>query len=324
MARHLFVYLALVAAVVVVLSAVLARSSLAMGLSDFDGRVVPGVIFLSLTNYFLRFLKWERLLADVGVWLPRRANLRLYFACFAMVVTPARLGELYKLVFLRHLHGIPAARALPALVFERAGDAVALLLLAPAAVLAPLPALAVTAGGVFLVVAIGAGLTHPGMRRRLRSLARWAPRGLRRRLDLSTLVEGHVALLRPRSWIPNLGLSLLAWAAEGVGLAWILRGLGQTTDLFEATGVYALSTALGNLTFLPGGLGGTEVSLVGLLGRHGVAFAVAVTAAALVRAATLWFAVVLGLGVTLAARDRLRWNEMTEKALERERSPAAG
>ena len=46
----------------------------------------------------------------------------------------------------------------------------------------------------------------------------------------------------------------------------------------------------------------------------GVAVQVALPATLLVRAATLWFAVLLGLTVTLIGRRRLHWSEVREEA----------
>ena len=93
--------------------------------NDFDPAWLPAILGLTLFNYGLRFWKWDLLLRASGLRIPLASNARLYFACLAMVVTPARLGELYKLVFLRKLHGVAPARSLPPLVLERVTDAAA-------------------------------------------------------------------------------------------------------------------------------------------------------------------------------------------------------
>jgi len=65
-ARHLFAYLAVLAAGVVVVSAVFAREDLASALQRFDARWLPVVLGLTLLNYGLRFLKWGLLLRAIG------------------------------------------------------------------------------------------------------------------------------------------------------------------------------------------------------------------------------------------------------------------
>jgi uncharacterized protein (TIRG00374 family) len=60
---------------------------------------------------------------------------------------------------------------------------------------------------------------------------------------------------------------------------------------------------VGALSFLPGGLGGTEASMVALLMLNNVAQSQAVAATVLIRLATLWFAVALGV-IALSMAER--------------------
>ena len=313
-ARHLFAYLAVLAAGVVVVSAVFARDDLASALQRFDARWLPVVLGLTLLNYGLRFLKWSLLLRAAGVHVPTAANARLYFACLAMVVTPARLGELYKLVFLRKLHGVAATRSLPPLVLERITDALAVLALVTVQpfgrALAPVAVITAVAA----LIGVAALLARPVWRRRALDVLGRLPLLRTRRDRVDELLQGHAHLLRARHFGPAMALSVAAWWAECVGLVLLCTALGTTLGLVDGTWIYALSTLVGNLTFLPGGLVGTEASLLALLRNAGVSEAAAVAATALVRGATLWFAVLLGLLVTLVYRKRLQWDEVTAEA----------
>jgi uncharacterized protein (TIRG00374 family) len=58
--------------------------------------------------------------------------------------------------------------------------------------------------------------------------------------------------------------------------------------------VYALAMLAGAVSFMPGGLGGAEAVMVGLLVWKGMDGADAVAATVLIRLATLWFAVAIG------------------------------
>jgi uncharacterized protein (TIRG00374 family) len=60
----------------------------------------------------------------------------------------------------------------------------------------------------------------------------------------------------------------------------------------------------GTLAMLPGGLGGTEAIMIALLKAVGVEFETAVAATAVIRLATLWYAVILGF-ITLPFAMRL-------------------
>jgi uncharacterized membrane protein YbhN (UPF0104 family) len=311
--RHLFLYLAVIAGASVLVSILIARDDLQNAIQGLRVPLAGLVLGLTVVNYALRFLKWDRLLKDSSIQIDRVSSAWIYFACLAMVVTPARLGELYKLVFLRRLHGIGPSRSLPPLVLERATDVLALLALCAAQPFSgPLRVAGVVVAAA-LMVAFGALLAAPGTRRPLLGALTSLP-GLRSRSDrIAALVDGHARLLVPSSLAPNLALSILAWWAECIGLWLICRGLGSAPGLGDATWIYSASTILGNLTFLPGGLGGTEFALKTLLEGAGVLAAVALPATLLVRAATLWFAVFLGLTVTLAGRRRLRWRDVRDE-----------
>jgi len=65
-------------------------------------------------------------------------------------------------------------------------------------------------------------------------------------------------------------------------------------------------TIAGALSFLPGGLGVTEGTMTLALVRWHLDRATAVAATLLTRLATLWFAVLLGIGFLTLARRRIR------------------
>ena len=72
---------------------------------------------------------------------------------------------------------------------------------------------------------------------------------------------------------------------------------GYTPDASWLAGLfnYSLGSLVGGITMLPGGLLATEGALAGLLGAQGLDAATAASVTMIVRAATLWFAVLLGL-----------------------------
>lgn len=305
--RHLFTYLALVVGIAVAASVVLAREEVSEAWMRFDRRLVLPVLALSLLNYALRFMKWQLLLRGVAAGVPVGSSARIYFACFSMVVTPFRLGELYKLVFLKRLHGLALRRTFPVLVVERLTDGAAILALAAVKLDLDLGWPLVFPGVLAATVVGGSLVGRPGVRNLLVGWIRRVP-GLGSRADsLDQGIQHHQSLLGSRVLAPALLWSVMAWSAECLGLYLILVGLGASASWLDATWIYAIATSVGNLTFLPGGLGSTEASLVYFLGITGVPQSLGLPATLLVRAATLWFAVAIGLGVTLVFRGALQW-----------------
>jgi uncharacterized protein (TIRG00374 family) len=66
-------------------------------------------------------------------------------------------------------------------------------------------------------------------------------------------------------------------------------------SLFMSTFIYSFSTIFGAVTMLPGGLGVTEGSLTFLIMQNGFSKENAIASTLIIRAVTLWYAVVIGI-----------------------------
>jgi uncharacterized membrane protein YbhN (UPF0104 family) len=115
------------------------------------------------------------------------------------------------------------------------------------------------------------------------------------------LREAYDALLDMTRAVPLLvgtGLAFLAWGLECGSLYAIVHGFeGVRMSWDAAVFAYSASTIAGAVAMMPGGLGVTEVGMTALLqtlGGPAMRPAVATASTILVRLATLWFAVVLG------------------------------
>jgi uncharacterized protein (TIRG00374 family) len=113
------------------------------------------------------------------------------------------------------------------------------------------------------------------------------------------------ALLETRLLVGMTALSAISWLCECLAAYVCVRGLNLDLSLADTIVVFSLGSLAGALSFLPGGLGVAETSMTGLMRVLGdVPKAAAAAATVLIRVATLWFAVALGL-VGLAVEERL-------------------
>ena len=135
----------------------------------------------------------------------------------------------------------------------------------------------------------------------------WLKQRLKQRLAhvisafIETLRHSGV-LLSPRLLAYSLWLGIIAWGAEGVAFYYLLHVMGADVGLVASLFIYAFSMLIGAISFLPGGLGGAEVTMTALLMLNGMDNGAAVAATLLIRLTTLWFAVVLGLFAILPGR----------------------
>jgi uncharacterized protein (TIRG00374 family) len=112
-------------------------------------------------------------------------------------------------------------------------------------------------------------------------------------------------LIKLRNLVIATGISLVGWFLECLGFFIVLEVFGVHLRILTATFIYSFSTILGAASFLPGGLGVTEGSLAGLLILANIPKPVSVAATFIIRASTLWFAVIIGAVVFIIFRNRL-------------------
>ena len=262
----------------------------------------PLVLLLTLLNYILRFFKWHFYLGLVGVNnYPLLKSARIFLAGFPLAVTPGKVGEALKGVWLQKETGLPLSKGISVVLAERISDGLGVLLLSTLGVIAYpryWPAFAIVLGGlIFLILII-----------QIRPAALWLldlgdkiPRIKGFSNGLREFYEGSYALFRPKAILVAVSLGTISWLGEGIAMYLVLLGLGVAPGwgtLSIAVFVLAFSTVIGAISALPGGLGAAEASIAGMLtlllnlSRDSSA-----AATLIIRFATLWFAVLIGIAV---------------------------
>jgi uncharacterized protein (TIRG00374 family) len=276
-------------------------------MNGFAWSAFVAALGLALANYGLRFVRWQLYLRMQQVRVPVASSATVFGAGLSLSITPAKLGELVKSYLLREMHDVPAPRTAPIIVAERVTDLIALLCLAVIGVAGYgiSPTFVIAAGALIAV-----GLVLLAYQRPTRALIDFVtgPAKLRRLREPLHETLGHLSsLCRPGPLLLATLIAVPAWACECVGFYLICGGFpGAHVDLGLAMVIYAGTTIAGALSFLPGGLGVTEGMMTLALVRWRLDRATAVAATLLTRLATLWFAVLLGIGFLTLARRRIR------------------
>lgn len=231
-------------------------------------------------------------------------HITYYMAGFALTTTPAKAGETIRSLYLKS-HGIKYSHSLAAFFTERLLDVVVITIFAMFSLL-------VFEGytNYVFVTVIAFVLVLPGLRTRrfihiLTSRAQKVHQVFFKRLfsHTATLLDAAYNLLGIHVLYIGLSAGIVAWAIQGVAFYFVLTVLGYDISLYMAIAIYAISLLIGALSFVPGGIGTTEVVMGLLLHSLGADVTIAVSAPLISRLSTLWFAVVLGLLAIL----RLGW-----------------
>lgn len=296
--RNLLIAIALGAVVALALAATASVRETLDALARFRWRLGPAIVLAVGVSWALRFAKWHFYLRCLEIPLAWWPSLQVFLAGFTMAISPGKLGEVLKAILVRERVGTPVVRTASAVMAERLTDVAGLVLLGGLGVTA-LPHGPLLLGGLALALVVAVvALQAP-------AVSRPAQRLLPGRLvePVRLFVHGGRALLAPRALAVALALSIVAWFLECLAFALILDGLAVPLPLRSATFVYAFASLAGAVSMLPGGLGVAEGSLTALLAGLGTPLPEAAAGTLLVRAATLWLAVALGV-VTVAAAFR--------------------
>lgn len=304
--------------VLVVLSLFSDITAVGSSFEAFNWLMLPAILGFTVLNYVLRWLKWDYYLRklNLGNNVGYGQSGLLFTAGMVMAVTPGKVGEVLKSGLLKRLNGTPISRSAPIVLAERLTDGLAMLLLM-ATGLAIYPA--ARPAFVALVILSGIALAVLQNRRIALLLITWMegkPRLRRFAKPVHTFYESSTELLSGRLLVVSTVISFISWAGECVAMYFVLRGLGIESSgllLLQATFIFAASTLFGLVSFLPGGLGASEISSTALtVALVGLAKGPASAATILIRFCTLWFGVLIGIValVLFARRYGLSDNEV--------------
>ncbi len=269
------------------------------GLSPFSWVLLVGG---AVVNNALRMWRYPVFAKRLRI---RVAALRIalyYTAGLAFIATPGKIGTALRLWLMHRHHRVELHRSAPILLLDNLTDFIAMMLLIGLAL--PTMGGAVGVGtGLLLLAGMLGGIVmlfaRPqvlrwGIKLLYRMLGKRRPRLFARLLMLTHSLRDLVGW---KTLLTGVALSAAGWFLLYLALHEVLLQLGATLGLMPAVFIITTSIVLGVLSFLPGGLGGTEATMLSLLSLHGVPVGIALAFTVLMRLATLWLPVAVGFAV---------------------------
>ena len=266
-----------------------------------------GVVAL---GHLLLLARWHLDLRLLGHPLPLADSARIYASGLSLIMAPARGGETLRGLWLKKLHAVPIQIGVGITLSERLLDLTSALLLAAWGL----------GGRVIPAVAVGCGASAAGAWLMTHPVAiRWRERQTRegmipghwervhkvlREMLASLMTLRH--LMKPVPLLAGISLSCFAWLLE----AWILWRLflAMNVDIAIAgvAAIRTISSIAGVLSFLPAGLGTSELSAIGMALLFGASRPQALAATLILRFSTVLMPFLVGSIVLLASPSLYR------------------
>ena len=257
------------------------------------------VLSLVTVGWLIRGWRFHYYLVNIGETVPFVYSTVAFLSGFALTGTPGKVGEAMKGVFLKRDYGVSVTRVVGVVVVERLMDLFGVLILGSLSLLF-FPGwrnIFLALAGV--VIAGGISLCMEKIYRPiLEAMSRLPFVSWVAIKTLRILLSGK-DLMKPRIFLVGLVVSVIAWAMEAISLYIVMKGFGLPGTLTEANFVYCFSTILGALSMLPGGIGGTEASMIGLFSYLGISYSDGLPVVILIRLCTLWYAIFAGMAFSL-------------------------
>ena len=301
--KNLILALGLGLVVYVALAMFIGLDKLERALDGFQWSLVPAILGLVALSYVGRYLRWNYYLKVLKIHIPHRLNVPIFAAGLSMAISPGKLGEVLKSVFVRRVTGVPIARTAPTVVAERATDGTGMVAWGMLGALTfsfgpgvLVLFLAVTVGGIVVLRSKRLSLLAERVLEKIPVLNKLAP-------HLSDFHGASSELLSLKSLAVGSVFSFFSWGLECTAVYLCSVGIGAGQPFLVVVFIFAVSSLLGVGSMLPGGIGAAEASLTGLFKFYaGLSAGMAVGLTFLIRLATLWFATLIGVGGLLLVR----------------------
>lgn len=272
---------------------------------DVDQKyVLIGFGFFSL-GYFVRSFRFVFMLRYMGIKIPIFKNIIIYFTGYAFSLTPGKVGEAVRSKYLKDEFQVSVVKSIPTVLAERYYDVVAVLSIIFVTIgLTETKSLLTYLCAVLLIlvyIAVKKNITTKilSLLNRIKKLE-WIQHKIIESVD--TIEK----LLQPKIFLQCSILTLVSWSVEAIGAYFVFKSFHLNIGMLKGVLTYVSTSLAGAATMLPGGVGGTEASLLGFLSIQGFSYNDSLGAVLLIRFFALWYVIIIGIVFTCIYKLNLR------------------
>lgn len=263
--------------------------------SNFDTIILFPALALIFFAYVIRGVRYKLLLNEINIDMSMKQSMMLFFTGLSLGMTPGKFGEVIKSTYLKKLYNHPISKTAPVVFIERYYDLVGIVAIALISIWT------VDVDKTFLIVASALMFIFLiiGKQEKLVTwiLVQFKSISFFKKISEKLLEMYNIIhdLLNVKIYAKSFLLSVVAWMVESYGVYLIFQGFGIDLSFLLVITIFIVSSIIGALSFLPGGIGVTEIGMTGLLILNGVEQTQAIGVTLLTRLSTLWYSVILGL-----------------------------
>ena len=248
------------------------------------------------TGYFLRSFRWIAMIRCMKIKIPILKNIIIYFTGYAFSLTPGKIGEGVRSKYLKDDFQVPITKSFPTVLSERYYDVIGVL-----AIIFVTSGLDTQNFIIYLSIALIVFFYFAVKKKNAEKLL--LPLSKIKRISglcngLIELIDTLEILLKPKIFFQVTILTIFSWAFEAIGAYFVFQSFGIDLGVLKASFLYVTTSFIGAASFLPGGVGGTEGSLLGLLLLEGFEYSDILGSVLVIRFFALWYVIMIGIAFT--------------------------
>lgn len=253
------------------------------------------VIPIEILSFFIRSIRQKILLDEIGVKISLMSNFKIYVAGLSMIVTPGSSGSIIKSHFLKKSFNYSNSKTIPLVFVERFHDFLAVTTIISISLFFSYiwqSFILVVISSIFLIIIYLIMRKNFLLEKFLSKIKKM--KFLSKFIPTSEFSESLVLLTTWKSILKSWPIGVLSLFVEIFSFYYVFQMFEINLNFIEAGQVVYTSILVGALSFLPGGIGFTEGSLIALLVEKGYELSLVTSVVLMLRIVTIWFATLFG------------------------------
>ena len=264
-------------------------------ISNFKINYLPLILLLVSVSWIPVIIKWHFLLKNCQIEIPLAKSVAVFLSGMFFDITPGQIGALMKSQILKTRSNIPRTKTAPIVLVEKVYDLIG-------AIVASIIGIIILGIHHHLIIIGILVLSTIFFFMYYRPATELFFKRLIKTKFFSKYVENLSEFYEIIQKSTNVKVAticiLLAvtyWFIVSAAGYYVLMSFDiNILDYLKVLAIYATSTLLGAISFVPGGIGITEGTLTGLLTLEGIGVSVALILSVMIRIFTLWYSAFIG------------------------------
>ena len=264
-------------------------------ISNFKINYLPLILLLVSASWVPLIIKWHFLLKNSEINIPLTKSIAVFFSGVAFDITPGQIGTLIKSQLLKTSSNISRTKTVPIVIVEKIYDLIGAILASVIGIII----LGMESYLIIIAISVLATIFFFMYHRRSSELVFNRITKLKffsKYIDnMSEFYEVVKKSTNVKAATICILLALTYWFIISAAAYYTLIAFDvNLLDYLKVLAIYATSTLLGAISFIPGGIGITEGSIAGLFTLNGVDVSTALILGVMIRVLTLWYSVSVG------------------------------